>query len=131
MSAQIRGLSAPSAGKFRDYLCPGAFPDLTDSRIPLPHFRTLKSIQSTLSSFGIYRLIDGLEFLADSRTVFVGTECSGRSNQVHNAGLMKCLWVDRFDGFRHALQAICNGNEDVFYASSLVRRHSIVPTKRH
>ena len=49
----------------------------------------------------------------------MGNECSGRSNQVHNAGLMKCLRVDRFDGFRHALQAICNGNEDVFYASSL------------
>ena len=100
-------------------MCPGASPDLTDSRIPLPHFRTLKSIQSTLRSFGIYRLIDGLEFLADSRTVFVGNECSGRSNQMHNAGLMKRLRVDRFDGLRHALQAICNGDEDVFYASSL------------
>ena len=49
----------------------------------------------------------------------MGNECSRRSNQMHNAGLMKCLRVDRFDGLRHALQAICNGDEDVFYASSL------------
>ena len=105
--------------KKRYDLSPNPTPGLCNSRIFPAHGGLLKRLQSLLRSSFVHCLINRFQSLADNRSILVGNECCGRTDQVHDACLVQGLRKHRFECFRHPLEAIGHRDENVLDAPIL------------
>ena len=71
-----------------------------------------------------------LQRRCDSLAVLVGNEVQRIADQVNDAGLDLGLWKHRGDRLRKALQAIDDGDQDVFDAAVLQLVHDAQPEFR-
>src|SRR3546814_2264878 len=103
--------------KERDDLAPGAPPALADSGITLAPWTGLERRQRLVGSVGICRTINRLECGCQPLAVFPGHEVHGVTQQVDNTGLDYRLREHRGDRIREALQAVDDGEKDIFDAA--------------
>src|SRR3546814_148529 len=103
--------------KERDDLAPGAPPALADSGITLAPGTGLERRQRLFGSVGICRTVNLLECGCQPLAVFPGHEVHGVTQQVDNTGLDYRLREHRGDRIREALQAVDDGEKDIFDAA--------------
>src|SRR5690242_19006701 len=92
---------------------PVAAPALRDRRILFAPRTLCEGMEGSLADLGIGRAIDGPKRLRDVLAILPGGKIHGMADQVNDAGLNDRLRENRIDGFRKALQAIDDGDQNV------------------
>src|SRR4029077_2855589 len=98
---------------------PVATPALRDRRILLAPRTLCEGIEGARSDLAIGSAIDGWQRLRDVLAILPSGEIHGMANQVNDAGLNDRLRENRIDGFRKALQAIDDRDQNVLGAAGL------------
>ena len=119
-------------GVERDDLAPMASPGLGDCRVFSAPWAFGEGVQFFLSGGGVLGPVDLLQRRCDSLAVLVGNEVQRIADQVNDAGLDLGLWKHRGDRLRKALQAIDDGDQDVFeprfFSSFMTRSQNFAPS---
>jgi hypothetical protein len=74
----------------------------------------LEGAERGFASFGIDRFVDALQRGRYGFTIFPGDEIEAVAQRVNDAGLHDCPRKDGSDRLREALEAVDNGDQDVF-----------------
>ena len=86
-----------------------------------------EGIEGGLADLGVGRAIDGPKRLRDVLAILSSGKIHGMADQVNDAGLNDRLRENRIDGFRKALQAIDDRDQNVLGAALLLCLPSLWP----